>query len=168
MVAIPGTYPSQITCTGTDCFALENIPGVTCTNDSRSTQCTNNVECGGSSNLTSSFSTLVENNLTISGTQNVTIGNHSYVVTNSGANFSYVNSTTAANNSTSVQSCSSSWRLSRRLPTFKFSLLVGVIIFATHAIAQSPLDALNSQYSGAMGAILPQLETQLCQAIIGD
>ena len=139
-----GTFSTSITCTGSTCGKLENIPGITCTNaSSTSMTCTNNIACNGPSAVISSFS-MQQKGLSISQAHNVAIGNQTFTLTSTGGtNFTATN-TTQGTATTTPGSAGFSFR---RESHAKLVMLVVFLLCTAQAFAQpsrSPLQGINS------------------------
>lgn len=156
-VCASGNVSIQVTCTGPSCASLEEIPGVTCANDTTSFKCSNSVVCNGASNLTSSFS-MQQLNLTVSQTQNISIGDQQFILTSTGSNFT----------APSAQSAAISWQFSRGNLLPKLLMCIFVMMLATQTAAQSPFNAVMSQFSEALGPLLDPLEHLVCNKAVGE
>ncbi len=162
-----GNFSTTITCTGSTCAKLERLAGITCVNISSIIRtCTNNVVCGSSSTVVSSFD-LQQEGLNISQTHNITIGNQNYLLTSNGSNFTSVNTT----QNTVKKSTGFSLRLTLREPQMRFLVLSTFVVFVAQAFAQSsndPFEGINNQFSAGFGALLGPLENQFCQNPVPD
>jgi hypothetical protein len=150
-VCSSGNVSIRVTCTGPSCTGLEDIPGVTCANDTASLRCTNNVVCEGASNLTSVFS-IRQKNLTIFQNQKISVAGQEYSLTGTGPSFI-------------LASAAISWRFS---PLLKLLVCIFMMILASQAAAQSPFSPIYSQFSEALGPLLEPLEHLVCEKGVGE
>src|SRR5271163_1679255 len=108
-----GNYSIAVTCTGQDCWTLQLVPGMTCTNGSTSMHCTNGVSCNPpNSSLTSSFSIQATDD-SLSQTQHLNLSGQTFTLTGVGTNFSYVNTTSNSTTSSPAVRSRASVRISK-------------------------------------------------------
>jgi hypothetical protein len=132
---------------------LEDIPDMTCANDTVLFRCTNNVVCDGASNLTSGFS-IQQKNLTVFQKQKISIAGQQYILTGTGPNFT-------------LTSAAISWRSSRANTLLKLLVCIFMMMLATQTAAQSPFNPIYNQFSESLGPLLEPLEHLVCEKGVG-
>jgi hypothetical protein len=153
-----GNHSTSFKCSGTSCAAIQQIPRLTCTNDTTgSMTCSNGIQCPALSNLSSSFS-IQGNGLNIVQAHNITVNGHNFTFQANSANFT--NNTASVHQSAAYPSPK---------PGFKFPILIAFLLFSTQAFAQSnpspELATALNEWDTVLGSLLDPLQQLVCELV---
>lgn len=161
-----GEFYFSITCSGPSCDAFNHFPNLTCTSTGSTFHCDNGVVCNTTPNITSTFS-LTQPSMNVSVLQQIVIDNKRFLVTQDlSGRATYSNGT----------STSLGHRVRRPKPVTFFTLLICLLFFSTHALAQLSFEQLWGNAQQSLESKLPSdwtskvmvgLEKAICNKI-GD